>query len=162
MYTRTWLRVVYEQPIPWRIFRPLNKVGGKTCQNRTASQALHLQKRQSDESDDVQVRESVGKRVMKTEKRIRAGQDDKEQSDCGRQRGRRWSGRIKFGESMKVQAEREMNPVTLLGSRSICTPHNYIYIYIYGPCTGWSHLATRSHMGGKATRPHLSIQPAVW
>lgn len=84
-------------------------------------------------SDNVQVRESVEQRVMKT---VKGKKKDKKPEnkmtpteDFGRQRGRGWSGKTKSGESVKVQAEREMNPVTLLGSCSICTPHHYKYAY---------------------------------
>lgn len=71
----TWLAMVRWELIPWRIsgLRPLNKVGGKTCQNITASQAGHLWKQVSEASEETEIR---------TDRERVERQKDKERQTC--------------------------------------------------------------------------------
>lgn len=172
--------MVHQQLIPWGIsgFRPLNKVGGKTCQNRTASQAWHLRK-QASEAKWGEWRcpgqtESEGEKDKERDKserqwcqsvRRRGENKMTPTEDWGRLRGTGWARVEKLSQGGEWES-RQGEYWTLWHCWEAGEP---LHLYLpslrrhrYSLCTGWNYLDTESQLGGVVTRPHLSLQPAVW
>lgn len=136
--------MICQQLIPWGIsgLRPLNKVGGKTCQNRTASQAWHSRKQASEASDEsgegpgqkeIEGR-GGGWREKKSERQKCQRELDEERrakwhrlktvGDGEEQDGQEWKNWVR--EKNKCPGRERNEPCDTAGkpvSRSICTHH---------------------------------------
>ena len=130
--------MVRQQLIPRGIsgLRPLNEVEGKTCQNRTASQAWHSRKEASEAEWWERWRpgqtESEGVKDEKTREKAERGRRCQREERTkwyqlktvgdmgGEWNGQEWKNWVRRErERAGVQAQRGMNPVTLLGSRLV-------------------------------------------